>query len=136
MDKLTKAERSALMARIKGKDTKPELMVRRMAHGMGFRYRLHSRMLPGTPDLVFARRRKVIFVHGCFWHGHNCRAGRNTPKSSVSYWGAKLGKNRHRDRVNSLRLKREGWDVLTIWECQISEFGRLAQLLKSFLEVK
>jgi DNA mismatch endonuclease (patch repair protein) len=136
MDKLTKAERSLLMARVKGTNTKPELVVRRTVHQMGFRYRLHSKVLPGAPDLVFAGRKKVIFVHGCFWHGHYCRAGRNTPKSNGSYWDAKLDNNKCRDRRNSLRLKRDGWGVLTVWECQIRELERLARLLKSFLETK
>ena len=85
MDKLTKTERSALMSRIKSKDTKPELIVRSTVHRMGFRYRLHLKTLPGCPDLVFSRRKKVVFVHGCFWHGHKCRAGRNKPETHKSY---------------------------------------------------
>jgi len=134
MDKLTKAERSVLMSRVRSKDTTPELIVRSMIHRMGFRFRLHSKELPGSPDLVFARRRKVVLVHGCFWHGHNCRAGRNRPVTRKSYWEAKLAGNRKRDRLNSARLRRDGWIVLTVWECQIRESDRLAQRLKSFME--
>src|SRR5580698_1100547 len=111
MDKLTKTERSVLMSRIRSKDSKPELIVRRTVHRMGFRYRLHSNKLPGSPDLVFARRKKIIFVHGCFWHGHGCRAGRNRPESRQEYWDAKLERNMIRDRRNSSRLRRQGWSV-------------------------
>jgi DNA mismatch endonuclease, patch repair protein len=134
MDKLTKAERSVLMSLVRSKDTKPELFVRSMVHRMGFRYRLHSKTLPGSPDLVFAGRRKVVFVHGCFWHGHNCRAGRNRPQSRKLYWDTKLERNKSRDRLNSIRLRRDGWSILTVWECQIGETDCLAQRMKSFLE--
>jgi DNA mismatch endonuclease (patch repair protein) len=134
MDKLTQAARSILMSQVRSKDTKPELFVRSMVHRMGFRYRLHSKTLPGSPDLVFARCRKVVFVHGCFWHGHSCRAGRNRPKSRKFYWDAKLETNKRRDRLNSIRLRRDGWSLLTVWECQIRERDRLAQRLKLFLE--
>jgi DNA mismatch endonuclease (patch repair protein) len=136
MDKLTKTERSALMSRIKSKDTKPELIVRSTVHRMGFRYRLHLKTLPGCPDLVFSRRKKVVFVHGCFWHGHKCRAGRNKPETHKSYWDAKFERNRRRDRLNSIRLKRDGWSVLTVWECQIRKRERLCRVLRSFLESK
>jgi DNA mismatch endonuclease, patch repair protein len=134
MDKLTRAARSILMSHVRSKDTKPELVVRSMVHRMGFRYRLHSKTLPGSPDLVFARSKKVVFVHGCFWHGHNCRAGRNRPQSRELYWDTKLEKNKRRDRLNSVRLRRDGWSLLTVWECQIRERDRLAQRLKLFLE--
>jgi DNA mismatch endonuclease (patch repair protein) len=136
MDKLTKAERSVLMSRIRSKDSKPELIVRRTAHRMGFRYRLHSSKLPGSPDLVFARRKKVIFVHGCFWHGHDCRAGRNRPESRKEYWDAKLERNMRRDRKNSFSLRRQGWSVLAVWECQTGDAARLARRLRSFLEAR
>jgi DNA mismatch endonuclease (patch repair protein) len=134
MEKLTKAERSVLMSRVRSKDTKPELIVRSTVHRMGFRYRLHSNNLPGCPDLVFAGRKKIVFVHGCFWHGHNCRAGRNRPASHTTYWDAKLERNMKRDRSNSARLRRQGWSVLAVWECQVREKDRLALRLKSFLE--
>ena len=134
MDNLTKVERSVRMSRVRSKDTKPELIVRSMVHQMGFRYRLHSRELPGSPDLVFARHLKIIFVHGCFWHRHSCRAGRNRPASGEFYWDAKLENNRRRDRRNSIQLHRDGWKILTVWECQIRDRDTLAQRVKSFLE--
>ena len=134
MDKLTKTERSLLMSRVRSTDSKPELIVRRMVHRMGYRYRLHSRTLPGSPDLVFAGRRKIVFVHGCFWHGHTCRAGRNKPASNQQYWNAKLERNMRRDRIASARLRRQGWSVLSVWECQTRKQEHLACRLMSFLE--
>ncbi len=134
MDKLTAEQRSRLMARVRSKDTKPELLVRRLAHRMGYRYRLHDRSLPGTPDLVFAGRRKVIFVNGCFWHGHSCRSGRNRPASHQAFWREKLERTKERDRNNRKALRREGWGLLTLWECQIGEEERLARRLRAFLE--
>lgn len=119
-DTLTPEARSALMSRIRGKDTVPELYVRRLVHAMGYRYRLHRRDLPGTPDLVFAGRRKVIFMHGCFWHLHddpNCKLAR-MPSSNQDYWKPKLERNRARDRENQRKLEALGWQVLVIWECQ------------------
>jgi DNA mismatch endonuclease, patch repair protein len=136
MDNLTTAERSVLMSRVRSKDSKPELTVRSIVHRMGFRFRLHSRELPGCPDLVFAGRRKIIFVHGCFWHGHKCRAGRNRPASHGSYWNSKLDRNMKRDRMNSARLRRGGWNILTVWECQTREPASLAERLKRFLETR
>jgi DNA mismatch endonuclease (patch repair protein) len=103
---------------------------------MGFRYRLHSRTLPGSPDLVFAGRKKVVFVHGCFWHGHTCRAGRNRPTSNREYWDSKLEKNMRRDRIASAKLRRQGWSVLSIWECQTRKEKSLAHRLTSFLDTK
>ena len=96
------------MKRVRGKDTRPELAVRSLVHGMGFRYALHRRDLPGNPDLVFPARNRVIFVHGCFWHGHSCRAGRNWPSSNTGYWTAKLDRNQARDAANRRRLRRLG----------------------------
>ena len=136
MDKLTKAARSALMSRVRSKDSKPELIVRSIVHRMGFRYRLHSSKLPGSPDLVFPARRKIVFVHGCFWHGHGCRAGQNRPVSAQSYWNTKLERSMERDRVNSEQLRLDGWSVLAIWECQLRERDSLARYLKAFLESK
>jgi DNA mismatch endonuclease, patch repair protein len=109
MDKLTKTARSLLMSRVRSKDSRPELTVRRIVHKMGFRYRLHCGSLPGSPDLVFAGRKKIVFVHGCFWHGHSCRAGRNRPSSNREYWDAKLERNMQRDRIASAELRRKGW---------------------------
>ena len=124
------------MGRIRGKDTKPEMAVRRLLHGLGYRYRLHRKDLPGKPDLVFGKRRKIIFVHGCFWHQHpdpQCRGGR-IPKSRLDYWGPKLARNVERDAVNEGLLKADGWDVLTVWECEIKHLETLAPRLVEFLE--
>ena len=118
-DTLGPAERSALMSRIRAKDTKPEWRVRRLVHGMGYRYRLHRRSLPGTPDLVFPARRKVIFVHGCFWHWHPdpaCRLA-GLPRSRLEFWAPKLERNQRRDVVNLAELSALGWDALVVWEC-------------------
>ncbi len=133
MDNLTRAQRSETMRRVRGKDTQPEIAVRRLIHRQGFRFRLHSRELPGNPDLVFPSRGKVIFVHGCFWHGHGCRAGLNRPGSNVDYWLPKLDRNKKRDRVNRSRLRRLGWDVLVVWECQLKSPGALLERISRFL---
>src|SRR5258708_2127618 len=98
MDTFTTRKRSEIMSRIRAKDTKPEMAVRSLVHRMGFRYRLHCRELPGNPDLVFPSRRKIIFVHGCFWHGHRCRSGQNRPASNTTYWVTKLNRNEARDK--------------------------------------
>lgn len=103
-DPLTPAQRSYTMAQVKGKDTKPEIRVRRLVHGMGYRYRLHRTDLPGKPDLTFPSRRKVIFVHGCFWHGHNCKAGMKRPRSNQAYWPSRLERNKTRDKANRTRM--------------------------------
>ncbi len=131
-DKLTMERRSANMAQIKDRDTKPEMVVRRMVHGMGYRYRLHRKDLPGKPDLVFGPRKKVIFVHGCFWHQHTCREGR-IPGTRQEYWEPKLHRNVERDAENSNRLKAMGWEVLVIWECEIYDSHSLGKRLNGFL---
>ena len=110
-------QRSYNMSRIRGRDTKPELLVRSLVHQMGFRFRLHRRDLPGRPDLVLPRHRKVIFVHGCFWHMHRCRYGRVTPRTNADFWQAKRTANVDRDRRNLRKLRRDGWQTLVIWEC-------------------
>ena len=120
------------MARIGGKDTEPELIVRRLLHSFGYRFRLHRRDLPGTPDIVFPARRKVIFVNGCYWHAHGCRIGR-PPKSRLEFWEPKLERNRARDRRNKADLRAMGWAVLTVWQCQIRKPDRLSTKLLSFL---
>lgn len=109
------------MARIRAKDTKPEMAVRQFAHGMGFRFRLHRRDLPGSPDLVFPRLRKAIFVHGCFWHLHSDPGCRNgvIPKTRTEWWTAKLERNRRRDQAAEAALRALGWDVLVVWECEV-----------------
>jgi DNA mismatch endonuclease (patch repair protein) len=115
-DKLTPEVRSRNMAAIKGKDTKPELAVRRGLHALGFRYRLHAGGLPGKPDMVFPRYKAVVFVNGCFWHGHDCGAAR-VPLSRVEYWGPKIGRTRARDTAAVAALDAMGWRSLTVWEC-------------------
>jgi DNA mismatch endonuclease, patch repair protein len=133
MDTLTVDQRSERMSRIRGKDTKPERTVRRALFGMGYRFRLHSKDLPGKPDIVFAGRRKVVFIHGCFWHAHeNCKTA-NRPKSRRSYWDAKFERNRMRDQENVKSLKRDGWQVFTVWECQTKDNVTLLPLLSRFL---
>lgn len=135
-DTLTRAERSERMGRIQNKDTKPEMRVRKIVHGMGYRYRLHKANLPGKPDLVFAGRRKVIFVHGCFWHRHpdpSCSLAR-LPKSKLDFWVPKLETNRQRDEANVRELEQAGWDVLTIWECQLRNEKELKIRIQVFLQ--
>lgn len=119
MDQLTSDQRSKLMSRIHSRDTKPEMLVRSALHRLGYRYRLHRRDLPGTPDIVFSSRGKVILVHGCFWHGHSCKSGRSRPKTNARFWRNKIETNVIRDRRNAARLRRKGWKVKVIWECQI-----------------
>lgn len=134
-DRLSREQRSENMRRIKNRDTKPELVVRRLVHGLGYRYRLHRKDLPGKPDLAFGPRRKVIFVHGCFWHQHdsaNCPDGRK-PKSNIDYWGPKLSRNIKRDTENQKRLRELGWGVLVLWECETKNLELLKERLQGFL---
>jgi DNA mismatch endonuclease (patch repair protein) len=107
------------MQAVKSKNTTPEMTVRRLLHGKGYRYRLHRRDLPGCPDLVFPSKRKAIFINGCFWHGHNCARGSRVPKTRTDYWLNKVARNRSRDAANRERLEALGWSVMNIWECQI-----------------
>lgn len=118
MDILTTEARSAMMSRIRSKDTAPELTVRRILFALGYRYRLHAKSLPGKPDLVFPARSKVIFVHGCFWHGHACLGGK-LPSTRRGFWAAKIADNKRRDRRNRAALRRLGWESLVVWECAI-----------------
>jgi DNA mismatch endonuclease, patch repair protein len=135
LDPLTHAKRSELMSHVRSKDTRPELIVRRLTHTLGFRYRLHSGKLPGRPDLVFATRKKVIFVHGCFWHRHpGCTNGKRTPKSRLAFWIPKLKQNRRRDLSNQRQLKRTGWGVLVLWECEMKDLDSLASRIRAFLK--
>lgn len=136
MDTLDPRQRSERMSRIRGKDTGPEMMVRRLVHRMGYRYRLHRRDLPGSPDLVFPARRKIIFVHGCFWHRHpdpSCKLAR-LPKSRLDFWGPKLERNRQRDLENQLALQSMGWETLVVWECRTNDEAFLRNTIKAFLE--
>ena len=121
------------MARVKGKDTRPEMKVRRLAHAMGYRFRLHRKDLPGSPDLVFPGRKKVIFVHGCFWHGHDCARGSRQPKQNADYWRGKIARNVERDAEARSALQAEGWTVLVLWECELKEVDALAARLTAFL---
>lgn len=132
-DKLSAARRSANMRAIRSKDMKPELVVRRAAHAMGYRFRLHRRSLPGKPDLAFAGRQKAIFVHGCFWHQHaECQDGR-MPRSNLGYWRSKLKRNTERDCEHLEALKANGWKALVIWECETADDRRLRSRLRRFL---
>ncbi|MDX2282668.1 MAG: very short patch repair endonuclease [Bacteroidia bacterium] len=134
MDRLSKAQRSANMQRIRSAHTRPELKVRKIAYALGYRYRLHDRRLPGRPDLVFRAQRKVIFVNGCFWHQHaGCRAGR-LPKSNQAYWSAKLRRNVQRDAEVRARLTRMGWQYLDLWECEIADPNQITSKLLAFLD--
>ena len=135
MDKLSPERRSANMRAIRSESTKPEMAVRQLVHRMGYRYRLHRKDLPGKPDLVFASRRKVIFVHGCFWHQHpdkHCKDAR-PPRSNLDYWQPKLARNIARDGENQAALAAQGWRLLVIWECETTNPRDLARRVKSFL---
>jgi DNA mismatch endonuclease (patch repair protein) len=135
-DGLSRDQRTENMRRIKSKNMKPEMMVRTIVHQMGYRYRLHRRDLPGTPDLVFPSRQKIIFVHGCFWHGHKdlgCIDGQRRPKSNLDYWLPKLARNEERDRTQRAGLERLGWSVMIVWECEIRDQTRLIDQIERFL---
>lgn len=122
------------MRRVRSRDTKPEMRVRSLIHRLGYRYRLHVRGLPGSPDIVFKSRGKVIFVHGCFWHGHKGCANHRIPKSNVEYWVDKVESNRRRDARVRARLRRLGFGIMVIWECQTRDEGRLRNRITGFLE--
>jgi DNA mismatch endonuclease, patch repair protein len=136
VDSLSPKERSEVMARVRSKNSRPEMLVRKLVFSLGYRYRLHDNRLPGRPDLVFRSRRKVIFVHGCFWHRHSRCALARMPKSRLDFWRPKLEGNKVRDRRNHRALTRGGWRVLTIWECQTSEPERLRKIIRRFLDAK
>jgi DNA mismatch endonuclease (patch repair protein) len=134
-DTLTQTQRSERMSLVKGKDTKPERIVRQLAHSLGFRFRLHRRDLPGRPDLAFPKYKAAIFVHGCFWHRHpdkDCKLAR-MPKSRLDFWTNKLEGNRARDLRKQEELANQGWRVLVIWECELKDDEGLARKLRSFL---
>lgn len=132
MDRLTPERRSRLMSRIGSANTKPELGVRSILHRMGYRFRIHGKGLPGTPDVVLPRWRAVVLVHGCFWHGHACKR-RGMPKSRVDYWAQKIHSNRLRDRRTRRQLQRLGWTVIVVWECELKQPERLILKLKQAL---
>lgn len=127
-------KRSAVMRRVKGRDTTSELTVRRLLTALGVRYRLHRKDLPGKPDIVMAGRRLAIFVHGCFWHGHDCARGARVPKANRDYWLGKVGRNRQRDGVSRAALEAAGWRVETIWECEMKDEAALKSRLEALLQ--
>ena len=129
----TLEQRSRIMRAVKGRDTAPEFQVRRVVFGMGYRYRLYRKDLPSKPDLVFIGRRKVVFVHGCFWHGHSCRRGGRVPKRNQDYWIRKVARNRERDKKAMRSLQEIDWKAMVVWECETKDTRRLAERLKRFL---
>lgn len=133
-DKLTQERRSQNMRNIRAKHTSPEMTVRRLVYSLGFRYRLHVARLPGKPDLVLRPIKKIIDVRGCFWHQHRGCIDSHIPKSHIHYWGPKLKKNTQRDRANERKLRAQGWDVLTVWECELQNTERLRRRLQVFLD--
>ncbi|TPM33540.1 DNA mismatch endonuclease Vsr [Mesorhizobium sp. B2-2-2] len=126
--------RSRQMALIRSKDTKPELKVRRLAHSLGYRYRLHGADLPGKPDMVFRSRKAVIFIHGCFWHGHDCKRGNRPPTANADYWRKKIARNVERDTASMEALAAAGWKSLIVWECEIKDSAALERRLREFLD--
>jgi DNA mismatch endonuclease (patch repair protein) len=121
------------MSRVRAKNTKPEVVLRRALHGLGYRFRLHRKDLPGTPDIVFPSRRKVLFVHGCYWHGHECRWGK-LPKSRLEYWQPKIEANRARDARHVADLERSGWAAMVVWQCELRQLQATLQQVVAFLE--
>lgn len=134
VDNLSASQRSDCMRAVRSRDTDPEMRVRRLAHSLGYRYALHRKSLPGKPDLVFVSRCKIIFVHGCFWHMHKCRRGRNSPATNINYWSSKREGNRSRDIRNIRSLREDGWLVLVIWECWTNNLIGLRDRLVAFLD--
>jgi DNA mismatch endonuclease (patch repair protein) len=134
VDVLTKQQRSFNMSQIRSKNTSPEIIVRSLIHRMGYRYSLHRSDLPGHPDLVLVRHKKIIFVHGCFWHMHHCHYGRVTPAAHAKFWQDKRSGNVDRDKRNLKNLRKLGWKVLIVWECQMQNIEKLTQRLRMFLE--
>lgn len=128
-DMVSKVRRSQIMARIKAQDTSPEIIVRSMLHRMGYRFRLHVKKLPGKPDIVMSKHKLVVFVNGCFWHGHNCSDG-HRPKSNIKYWSQKLDRNADRDKKTKRLLRKNGWRVATIWSCQCVKEDKLEHIIK------
>jgi len=132
-DNLTPEQRSYTMSRIRSTHTGPELIVRQLSYALGYRHRLHRRDLPGTPDLVFPSRRKAMFVHGCFWHGHGCSRDR-APTTNRAYWNAKRRRNKARDQGDQARLRAVGWKALVIWECELRDPDRLIRRIRGFMD--
>lgn len=133
-DVFDKAKRSSVMRQVKGKDTTPEKTIRRLLTGLGARYRLHRKDLPGKPDIVMPGRKLALIVHGCFWHGHDCARGARAPKQNRDYWAAKIGRNRARDATSREKLQAAGWRVETIWECEMKDEAALKDRLAALLQ--
>lgn len=129
----TDLQRSAIMRAVKSKDTKPEIKIRSLIHKLGYRFRLHRKDIPGTPDIAFPGRHKVIFINGCFWHGHDCKRGSRVPKENRDYWENKIERNRRRDTINVDALQQLRWQILVIWECEITHSQDLTRKLTDFL---
>lgn len=136
MDVYDKATRSRVMRAVKSKDTRPEKSVRTLLHKLGYRFRLHRRDLPGSPDIVLPARRVIMFVHGCFWHGHDCPRGSRTPKTNAEYWKVKRSRNIDRDKRIRDELEDQGWRVLVIWECETKDEEHLAENINNFIQSK
>lgn len=135
VDRLSPQKRSKIMRSIRSKDTKPELLVRKLAHALGYRFRLHCKDLPGKPDLVFPRLKKVIFVNGCFWHQHEAKKCpiASKPRTNIEYWEPKLTRTKERDKNNIAKLKRMGWSTLVIWECETKRPERVKNKIQKYL---
>jgi DNA mismatch endonuclease (patch repair protein) len=131
--KETPAERSAIMRAVKGRDTSPEIAVRAMLRRFASGYRLHRKDVPGNPDIAFVGRKLAIFVHGCFWHGHDCPRGARSPKANADYWRTKIARNRARDAAHREKLAEQGWRALTIWECELKDSAAVEKKLREFL---
>ena len=127
-------KRSQIMRAVKAKNTSPELVVRKLLFSLGYRYRIHGSHLPGKPDVYFAKRKKAIFIHGCFWHGHSCKRGNRIPSANNAYWISKIKKNKIRDSKTHTLLLKEGWSVLTIWECELKDKEALEHSILDFLD--
>ncbi len=134
-DNLTEVQRKRNMSNIRSRNTKPELVVRSIIHKLGLRFRLHARYLPGKPDIVLPRHKKIVLVHGCFWHMHKCKRGKVFPKTNELYWAAKRNRNVERDRLNKSAYKKAGWQTLIIWECESRDVSKLSDKLARFFGV-
>lgn len=134
-DTLSPSQRSAAMRAVRSANTSPELAVRRAAHALGLRFRLHRADLPGKPDLVFPSRKTALFVHGCFWHGHDCPRGARSPKTNREYWTAKIARNTARDERHRMSLEALGWRAVSIWECEVRDKAALPDLIRTRLQL-
>ena len=134
VDILTKSQRQFCMSHNKGKDTTPEVFVRKLTYSLGYHYRLHRRDLPGCPDMVFPGKKKLIFINGCYWHRHNCKKGRSIPETRKLFWQAKFKQTIERDKRNQKALKKLGWQIFVVWECQLKDLTKLRTKITAFLK--